>query len=825
MKYSIKQGLSIILFCLLGACGGGENKDKSTNMVSMQAAPATDTVVFGGKRSEYFISKVSSGANGVVVTDSAGNNVDVAGASSIKFADVSVNLSIAGLARGMATADLNSLIELYIAFFNRVPDADGLAYWMAQRKAGMSLDAIAQSFYSAALEYAAVTGYSAAMTDEDFVKVIYKNVLGRSGTNAPPDEDVQYWAGELKNGRSKASMIGVMLNSAHSYANDPTWGWVPNLLDNKIAVGRYFAIDGGLNYNTPEDSISKGIAIAAAVTPGDIAAAEILIPGEPFNPDAGATIPAGSIGITMYVPDLVKLTFKGSELKGKVNLILPRNSSPIFDVVVHPGFVWTNISGANYSGGKLSFTTPLAANRAIEIAMPKLADPSRPNIVSATYDRSAIYRDELNKTAMNIEVFAAVSSSYKVVLSYTGLDPLTRQDVSRDIQLMDDGVGADKRAGDYRFTTSFKTELLPRYEYMGVAAYEGRVHVVDASGNDVGSAGQVKTGMSMVVVDRAKTAAITKLADDVYVSKSVVNVVVQGTSFRFTGSPFEADFSPQAMKRVLAFYPDVFDHASFFYAGNVGPVIGSEFAFRLKNNVTGIGDTSHAQWLDATQYGSNTLEAATELTGGTTGPYIHEFTHRFGFYLNDPRLPLAENVGCQCHLDSWNQIIWDPILGNGYGGTGILQTADGNWVPTPFHGEIPYTHSDIMLYLMGLIAPNELPAQPWVIDPSGKLPPGSVIPGSKVKIVTIADIEAVYGKRSPAYGIAPTTFHDVIVLITSGRPALPEEITAIEMQANFYASKDAKSPNIMNAGWQNGLAFYDSTKGRGAFVTALPPRK
>jgi hypothetical protein len=52
---------------------------------------------------------------------------------------------------------------------------------------------------------------------------------------------------------------------------------VADLLDNKIAVSRSFAIDWGLNYNTPEGSIEQGMAIAAAVTPTDTSAAIALI--------------------------------------------------------------------------------------------------------------------------------------------------------------------------------------------------------------------------------------------------------------------------------------------------------------------------------------------------------------------------------------------------------------------------------------------------------------------------------------------------------------------------------------------------------------------
>ena len=56
------------------------------------------------------------------------------------------------------------------------------------------------------------------MSNEEFVRIIYKNVLGRSGATAPPDEDVNYWAGNIKSGAvSKGQLVGTMLNSAHTF--------------------------------------------------------------------------------------------------------------------------------------------------------------------------------------------------------------------------------------------------------------------------------------------------------------------------------------------------------------------------------------------------------------------------------------------------------------------------------------------------------------------------------------------------------------------------------------------------------------------------------
>ncbi|HYD95254.1 MAG TPA: FG-GAP-like repeat-containing protein [Noviherbaspirillum sp.] len=233
-----------------------------------------DTVRIAGNRANFSLLR-------------AGNTIKVSGAEGadtlsnverIQFNDATVNLTIGDTAKAIATADLKMLMELYVAFFNRVPDADGLAYWIDQLKGGQGVSSIADNFYSAAVQYTSLTGYSTTMSNDDFVKVIYKNVLGRTGDTAPSATEVGYWSNELATGHvTKGGLVSTMLSSAHSFKGNQQWGWVADLLDNKVTVADFFAVQHGLNYNTPEDSIENGMAIAAAITPTDTLAAINLI--------------------------------------------------------------------------------------------------------------------------------------------------------------------------------------------------------------------------------------------------------------------------------------------------------------------------------------------------------------------------------------------------------------------------------------------------------------------------------------------------------------------------------------------------------------------
>ncbi len=259
---------------LIGGSGndtlnGGEGND------TLDGGAGIDTAVFSGARAAYTVMPAGSAATVQAKTGSDGTDT-LTNVERLQFADKTVNLTIQAQAAAAPQADVQRLAELYVAFFNRVPDADGLEYWIGQLGAGQSINQIAESFYNAGIHYSSLTGFSAGMTNADFVNVIYKNVLGRSeGADAG---GLAYWSAELASGRaSHGSLVSSILSSAHTFKGDPTWGWVANLLGNKLTVAKTFAIDWGLNYNTAAESIAQGMAIAAAVTPTDTTAAIALI--------------------------------------------------------------------------------------------------------------------------------------------------------------------------------------------------------------------------------------------------------------------------------------------------------------------------------------------------------------------------------------------------------------------------------------------------------------------------------------------------------------------------------------------------------------------
>ena len=236
-----------------------------------------DHAYFTGNRSNFTQSKVGQVTS---FTDNLGleGTDQLTSVERAYFTDYYVNLTVQSKSAvsNIASSNLQQLQELYVAFFNRVPDADGLEYWIGQFNGGQSINQIAESFYNSGIAFSELTGISAGMTNTSFINVVYNNVLGRS--NGADPEGLSFWTTALQSGvETKATLVASIITSAHQFKGDAQWGWVADLLDNKVEVANLFSVEYGLNNLTSAESISKGMAVAAAVTATDTTAAIELI--------------------------------------------------------------------------------------------------------------------------------------------------------------------------------------------------------------------------------------------------------------------------------------------------------------------------------------------------------------------------------------------------------------------------------------------------------------------------------------------------------------------------------------------------------------------
>lgn len=96
--------------------------------------------------------------------------------------------------------------KLYIGYFGRAADPEGLAYWNSRLSDGMSLLQIANSF-AVQNEFTSVYG---GLSDAALVDKIYLNLFDR----VPDSEGAAYWLNELANGKSPARLLIDIISGA-----------------------------------------------------------------------------------------------------------------------------------------------------------------------------------------------------------------------------------------------------------------------------------------------------------------------------------------------------------------------------------------------------------------------------------------------------------------------------------------------------------------------------------------------------------------------------------------------------------------------------------
>ena len=120
------------------------------------------------------------------------------------------NALVSGLVNsGEAERRNGSIVRLYLAYFGRVPDHSGIRYWWAQREAGATVRYVSQAF-TFSTEFKNRYG---ALTNTAFVRLVYRNVLGRE----PDASGLAYWVDQLERGRENRG--GVMAQFSESPEN------------------------------------------------------------------------------------------------------------------------------------------------------------------------------------------------------------------------------------------------------------------------------------------------------------------------------------------------------------------------------------------------------------------------------------------------------------------------------------------------------------------------------------------------------------------------------------------------------------------------------
>jgi len=124
--------------------------------------------------------------------------------------------------------NIEDVAKLYVATFNRAPDAAGLNYWIYD--SGLTLEEIAISFFD---QPETQSMYPTDFTNDAFVDKVYHNLFNREPDIAGKD----YWLYQLDNGIvSREQFILAVINGA--LGDDAV------ILNNKTSVGLNFATNG-----------------------------------------------------------------------------------------------------------------------------------------------------------------------------------------------------------------------------------------------------------------------------------------------------------------------------------------------------------------------------------------------------------------------------------------------------------------------------------------------------------------------------------------------------------------------------------------------------
>jgi hypothetical protein len=246
------------------ALGGNATITGGPRNDTIIGGPGTNTSVYTGT-SNYYTVTVTAGVPAITVQDKVGTDGTdtVTNIQHLQFNDQTLDTTWFTKAAALTTDQLVDLTEMYIAYFDRAPDALGLDFWAAALHDGTSLQQIAKLFFSAPETVAA---YPAVQSTQDFVTEVYNNVLGR----APDGAGLNFWATNLQQGSvtKDVFMLDIIFGARAAAANGSAAD--VQYLANKELVGAHFAITQGLNDVTWAKSVMANVdGTAASVTAAD----------------------------------------------------------------------------------------------------------------------------------------------------------------------------------------------------------------------------------------------------------------------------------------------------------------------------------------------------------------------------------------------------------------------------------------------------------------------------------------------------------------------------------------------------------------------------
>lgn len=182
-------------------------------VIDSGADAAIDKVIMSGNINEFAFSfdriiNVGSGAVVIntIVDDESGTTLDCRGVERFVAYDYAVATDVrVGENAGM-------VYRLYQAAFDRIPDYEGLGFWINALDQGYTLEEVGTAFTTTP-EFLNV--YGANSSNRTFVNLLYDHVLGR----VADDEGFNFWNNALNSGYSRGAVMAVYTECPENVAN------------------------------------------------------------------------------------------------------------------------------------------------------------------------------------------------------------------------------------------------------------------------------------------------------------------------------------------------------------------------------------------------------------------------------------------------------------------------------------------------------------------------------------------------------------------------------------------------------------------------------
>jgi hypothetical protein len=241
--FTIAQGV-LVENAIGGSAGDTITGNAAANVIS--GGGGNDKIDAGGGEDTAQIAAAISAvtvtidANGTIsVTDRNGTEGTdtLSNIETLAFTDRTLDLNAFSGLTQLSDTQFKALAEMYVAYFNRAPDAEGLFYWADKLAEGRTMDQIAERFF----DQDETRGiYTDPSNTDAFVTAVYANVLGRT----PDAEGSAFWTGKLAaNEVTQGAFVLKIILGAKNGGGPQDVAY----LSDKTDLGIYFSAIKGLS--------------------------------------------------------------------------------------------------------------------------------------------------------------------------------------------------------------------------------------------------------------------------------------------------------------------------------------------------------------------------------------------------------------------------------------------------------------------------------------------------------------------------------------------------------------------------------------------------